>query len=100
MKGRNRKVTRRRQLVLRYQGREGQSTIQAPTLKHLNRIIAGMRAYAREHNLGAVKVIKKWRTLPPSTGHREGRAALVSTGAMVNTPRQRRMTSRNSRLFR
>ena len=45
----------------RYQGREIQSTIQAPTLMQLNRMIAGLRAYARAHNLGPVKVLSRGR---------------------------------------
>jgi len=44
-----------------YQGREIQSTIQAPNLKTLNAMISGMRAYAKQNELGAVKVLSRGR---------------------------------------
>jgi len=44
-----------------YQGREIQSTIQANTLAELNRMISGMRTYAKRHRMGPVKVLSKGR---------------------------------------
>ena len=57
-------VRRRPRLGLRqtkYQGREIQSTIQANTLTELNRMISGMRAYARTHKMGPTKILRKGR---------------------------------------
>jgi len=43
----------------RYQGREITSTIKANTLAELDRMLRGIRAYARSHDLGTVKVLRK-----------------------------------------
>ena len=43
----------------RYQGREITSTIKANTLPELNKMLTGIRRYARLHGLGAVKVLRK-----------------------------------------
>ena len=43
----------------RYQGREITSTIKANTLPELNKMLTGIRRYARLHGLGTVKVLRK-----------------------------------------
>jgi len=43
----------------KYQGREITSTIQAPTEEQLDRMISGMRRYAKKEDLGPVDVLQK-----------------------------------------
>ena len=44
---------------VRYQGREFETTLQAPTLKVLNKEIKDLRTYARKEGMGRVRILQK-----------------------------------------